>query len=319
MRLVERKALKRARRNVAILVFEGVQIIDFTAPYEVFGQAHFNVFTVGPTRDPLTTAMGLKVTPAYGFADAPPAEIIVLPGGNVNLEDRRIVDWVRAREAQSEVTLSVCNGAFWLAKAGLLDGLTATTFHGLIDDLATTAPKAHVVRDKRFVDNGKIVTSAGLTSGMDGALHVVEKLLGQGKARAVALQLEYDWRPESTYARANLADRYLPRLDLGLDIDVTSSLGDADHWRLEQVVGTKEPAGTFLARVANQLATRARWKRGDPAGEGGQTQKWSFSDDQGRAWRGMLAVAGEERRNSLKMTLQLDRSERVQGEGGGRP
>jgi putative intracellular protease/amidase len=318
MRLVERKAVKK-RRNVAILVFEGVQIIDFSAPYEVFGQAHFNVFTVGPTHDAVTTAMGLKVTPTYAFGDAPPAEIIVLPGGNVNVDDHRIVDWVRAREAQSEVTLSVCNGAFWLAKAGLLDGLTATTFHGLIDELVTAAPKARIVRDKRFIDNGRIVTSAGLTSGMDGALHVIEKLLGRDKARAVALQLEYDWRPESTYARANLADRYIPHLELGPDVEVTTSLGDVDQWRLEAVVGTKEAAGAFLARVENQLTSRARWRREGSAGDGGRTQRWGFADDQGRAWRGMVAVAAGEREGSLKVTLQLERGERVRAEGGGRP
>jgi transcriptional regulator GlxA family with amidase domain len=223
MKLVDRADL--VHRTAAILVFDGVQVIDYAAPYEVLGQAGFQVVTVGPTRAPVTAAMGQKLIPSYCFDDAPAAGVVVLPGGDVNTPDTRVIDWVRARTAKADVVLSVCNGAFWLAKAGLLDGLTATTFYRLIEGLQDAAPKCHVVRDRRFVDNGKIVTSAGLTSGMDGALHVVDKLLGREKAREVALNLEYDWDPNSKYARASLADRYLPNVDLaarGESHEVTS-------------------------------------------------------------------------------------------------
>jgi putative intracellular protease/amidase len=311
MRLVDRKALQ-SRRSVAILVFNGVQIIDYAAPYEVFGQAHFNVFTVGPTTDSLTTAMGLKLTPAYSFDDAPPADILVLPGGDVDLEDKRIIDWVRSRAGASEVVLSVCNGAFWLAKAGLLDGLTATTFHRAIDDLQAMAPKTHVVRDRRFVDNGRIVTSAGLTSGMDSSLHVLDRLLGRDKAQEIALQLEYDWRPDSKYARANLADRYLPPLDLGdnASFDPTSSVGDLDHWRTEGILKTREVPRDLLARVSEQLVGKAGWRPlPGAAAKGYETaRKWRFSDERGQPWLATMTLTPLEAPDSLKFSLILSSS-----------
>src|SRR5207245_8921403 len=110
--------------------------------------------------------------------------------------------------------MSVCNGAFILASAGLLDGLTATTTSGLIEKLRAEYPKTKVVDDRRFVDNGRIITAGGLSSGIDGALHVVSKMLGNGTAQAVALALEYDWRPGAGFARGALAARLIPDLDL---------------------------------------------------------------------------------------------------------
>ena len=125
------------------------------------------------------------------------------------MDDPAVQQWVRESAKNAEIVLSVCNGAFFLGRAGLLDGLEATTFAGLIDDLQKAAPKARVVRNKRYVDNGKIITSAGLSSGIDGSLHVIERLFGKGDAQVVATSLEYDWRPDGGYVRAMLADRHL--------------------------------------------------------------------------------------------------------------
>jgi putative intracellular protease/amidase len=290
MKLVDRATLMH--RTAAILVFDGVEVIDYAAPYEVLGQAGFQVFTVGPSTAPVTASMGQKLIPSYGFDDAPAAGVVVLPGGDLNTQDTRVIDWVRARTEKADVVLSVCNGAFWLAKAGLLDGLTATTFHRLIEGLQDAAPKCHVVRDRRFVDNGKIVTSAGLTSGMDGAIHVVDKLLGREKAREVALNLEYDWDPDSKYARANLADQYLPNVDLGptTSFQRTRSLGDLDHWVVEGTLSTHESREATLARIAEQLRGRAKWTR---AGDEGPTQAWSFTDERGRPWRAAVDLTAE--------------------------
>jgi len=182
-------------RNLAILVFEGVQIIDYTGPWEVLGHARidgkpaFKIYSVAETASPFETAMGMTVIPSYTFAKAPKPDILVLPGGNVDpqLSNEGIIRWIRESAKTAEVVLSVCNGAFFLAQAGLLDGLEATTFAGMIDDLQRSAPKTKVVRDKRFVDNGKIITSAGLSSGIDGALHVIEKLYGKGTAQLAAV------------------------------------------------------------------------------------------------------------------------------------
>lgn len=280
---------KTKKKNVAILVFEGVQIIDYSAPYEVFGQARFNVFTVAATKAPLTTAMGLQIIPTHDFASAPPAEVIVLPGGDVNTGDGRVIEWVRSRTAGAEVVLSVCNGAFWLAEAGLLDGLSATTFYKMIGALKEAAPKTQVVRDRRFVDNGKIVTAAGLSAGMDGSLHVVEKLLGRDRAQEIALHLEYDWNPDSTYARANLADRLLPPFErCEVELEVISSVGGADAWRLVGTLKSKRTAPALLAHLSEIFVAKAKWK--EEAGPEGRS--WTFADEQGRPWSARLELSG---------------------------
>lgn len=298
---------KEGARAVAILVFDGVQVIDYAAPFEVFGQAGFRVFTVGPTTKPVTTAMGQTLVPTHDFATAPPSAVLVLPGGDVPLEDARIVDFVRARTAASEVVLSVCTGAFWLAKADLLDGLTVTTFHRALDQLQAMAPQARVVRDRRFADNGRIVTAAGLTSGMDGALHVVDRLDGRDRAREVALTLEYDWRPDSTYARASLADRHVPNVSFGHGVrfHATRSLGDADHWTLEGRVETAETVDALQARLSGQLKEVGRWTPVE--GTDGGRSTWSFADEGGRPWRAAVRLAPAAEPGTLTVALTLDR------------
>ncbi|HEV7515270.1 MAG TPA: DJ-1/PfpI family protein [Thermoanaerobaculia bacterium] len=184
-----------AARNVAILVFDEVQIIDSMGPYEVFGQARWNVYTVAATAQPITTAMGQVLVPRYSFANAPKTDVLVIPGGTVYgpMNDPKVMSWIRGQAKPAEVVLSVCTGALLLARAGLLDGLTATTFHNAFDELRRMAPKTKVVTNRRFVDNGKIVTSAGLSAGLDASLHVVAKLLGKARAEEIARHMEYRW------------------------------------------------------------------------------------------------------------------------------
>ncbi|HJW33671.1 MAG TPA: DJ-1/PfpI family protein [Holophagaceae bacterium] len=185
-------------KKVAILVFNGVQIIDYTGPYEMFGAAGCEVFTVAATKDPVKTAMGMVVVPKYTFADAPKADVLVIPGGNVGQaqEDPGTLQFIKQSNAQNQATLSVCNGAFILASTGLLDGLTVTTTRGNIPRLAKRFAKLKVVGERRYVDNGHIVTAAGLSAGIDGALHVIEKLLGTETAKQVAFAEEYAWVPQ---------------------------------------------------------------------------------------------------------------------------
>ncbi len=296
------------RHTVAILMFDGAEAIDYAAPYEVFTDAGYEVFTVGPASRPLRS--GLEVTPDYDFAHAPAAEVLVLPGGRVDTGDARIVDWIKARSAGAQVVMSVCNGAFWLAKAGLLDGLAATTIAHRIDELQAAAPKTRVVRDRRWVDNGKIVTTAGLSSGLEGALHVVETLSGEAKARQVALDLEYDWRRDSTWARASLADRWVGSFELGegVDAEELSSLGDADRWRWDGLLTTRLAPEAVAERLGRGLA-RSRWT---PAGAvrseaGATTSRWTFRDDQGRAWTGTLHLAPGDAAGQLRATLEWRR------------
>lgn len=185
-------------KKVAILIFEGVQIIDYTGPWEIFGQAGFDIFTVAKNSDAINTTFGMKVTPHYTLEDHPKPDIVLVPGGQVldTQKDPVIQKWLNEKTEQAEIVLSVCNGAYILAKAGLLNGLKATTTRSLVDGLANAAPNITVVHNTRFVDNGKVITSGGLSAGMDAALHVVSRIHGEKRANRIAYGIEYDWRHE---------------------------------------------------------------------------------------------------------------------------
>ena len=210
---VERKPAERKpyTRNVAIVIYENVQPLDWTGPYEVykdaggFGAANneraFNVYTVSKTTEPLN-GQGLRLVPNYSIENAPKPDIVVFPGGPaVNVYgDPAFFAWAEKVSKEAEIAQSVCTGAFVLAKAGLLDGLEVTTFHGAIDSLQQEYPKTAVKRGRRFVDNGRIVTTAGISAGIDGSLHVVARLLGRRVADQTAKYMEYAWSPEASLA-----------------------------------------------------------------------------------------------------------------------
>jgi transcriptional regulator GlxA family with amidase domain len=178
------------RRVVAILLFDGVELLDFTGPAEVFivaaeGKA-FRVVTVAEHREPVRTMGGLRVLPDFDFKTAPLADIVVVPGGTTGNVGRMGLDWIRRAAASADIVMSVCMGAFLLARAGLLDGVTATTHHWGLKRLKSAVPLCRVVRGERFVDSGHVVTTAGVTAGIDGALHIVERLLGRAARRWTA-------------------------------------------------------------------------------------------------------------------------------------
>lgn len=197
------------RRNVAIVVHDKVELLDFAGPGEVFSSANrgqaFRVFTVGPSASPVKSQRFLTVTPEFTIANCPKPDIIVIPGGDtgVLLRDSEFMNWIKARAPETEVMFSVCTGAFVLAEAGLLNGLEATTHYGSIASLKKHS-KIKVRPDKRVVDNGKIVTAAGVSAGIDGALHLVQRLCGPVTAERTAKYMEYRWTPEpSTTSRAD--------------------------------------------------------------------------------------------------------------------
>jgi putative intracellular protease/amidase/YHS domain-containing protein len=190
----------KPRKNVAIFVHEGVEVLDFAGPAEVFaaaGRGAFNVYTVAASEGDVVSQGFLTVKPRYTLANCPRPDVLVLPGGNtrVPLRDERVIEWIKKTAEDAEVVLSVCTGAFLLAKAGLLDGKEATTHWGAIEALKRAAPKTRVHADRRFVDNGKVVSSAGVSAGIDAALHVVDRLLGRPAARETARYMEYRWDP----------------------------------------------------------------------------------------------------------------------------
>ncbi len=189
-------------RRVAICVWDEAELLDFAGPGEVFAAADngraFQVYTVADRPGPIVSQGFMRILPEYTIETCPRPDIVVLPGGGAEplLESARFTSWLSNVTGTAEVVLSVCTGAFLLAGAGLLDGLEATTWYGAVDRLRVAAPRTRVHADRRFVDNGRCITAAGVSAGIDGALHVVHRLLGPEIARDTARYMEYDWHPE---------------------------------------------------------------------------------------------------------------------------
>ena len=200
-------------RTVSIFVFDEIEVLDLAGPFEVFSvasrlalrrgeEAPFRVVTVSRDGGEVAGRGGFRFRPSHGFADAPGADLLIVPGGVVEAECARpeVIGWIRAAHARAELTASVCTGAFLLAQAGLLGGLPVTTHHEDIDALARRFPELSVARGRAWVDTGRIVTSAGISAGIDMCLHLLARLEGQDAARAVARQMEYPWRAEDSGA-----------------------------------------------------------------------------------------------------------------------
>jgi transcriptional regulator GlxA family with amidase domain len=195
-----------ATRNVAVLLFPDVELLDFAGPFEVFTTTSrwseppaFHVYTVAEKLEPVVARNGLSVNPHFLREACPPPDLLVVPGGlgtREEMHNEALVGWI-GRAAKAEVVLSVGTGALLVAKAGLLDGLAATTHHGAFDLLRQVVPKATIHEDVRFLDNGKVIASAGIAAGIDAALHVVGRLLGQEQAEKTARQMEYPWPSRS--------------------------------------------------------------------------------------------------------------------------
>ncbi len=193
---------------VGIFVFNDVEVLDFAGPYEVFttasrmhSRAHpdaeslFNVFTIGQSKSSLRARAGLSVLPDYEFETHPSLDVFIVPGGVVTaeLEKTGVIRWIEKTASQSKLTASVCTGAFLLAKAQLLDGKSVTTHWEDIDDLKSMFPTLRVKSNCRWVDEGKIVTSAGISAGIDMCLHLVERLAKRELAERTARQLDFAW------------------------------------------------------------------------------------------------------------------------------
>lgn len=192
---------------VAFVISDGATMIDFTGPWEVFqdcqapargraleDQMAFRLFTVAETAEPVRVTGGMQIVPDYAVDTAPAPRVIVVPA---HRSTSRLRDWIVRQSAAADLTMSVCTGAFALAKAGLLAGRPATTHHDFLDRLAADFPDVTVRRGLRFVESGKVATAGGLTSGIDLALRVVERYHGREVAQATADYMEYQstgWR-----------------------------------------------------------------------------------------------------------------------------
>ena len=204
---------------VAIVIFDGVEVLDFCGPFEVFSvtrldearraedHSPFDVRLVAERADPVTTTGGMRVVPHHTFGDCPPTDILLVPGGWGTREQSKnplLLDWLRRRAAATGLLASVCTGSMVLGSAGLLDGRRATTHWRWLDRMRDSFPAVRVEFHRHFVEDGHLWTSAGISAGIDMALRIVQHLYGDPVARAAARQMEYPY-PDSDERRIAIA------------------------------------------------------------------------------------------------------------------
>ncbi|KAB7639289.1 MULTISPECIES: DJ-1/PfpI family protein [Bacillus] len=188
--------------SVGIFLFNEVEVLDFAGPFEVFSitkvheEKPFTVYTVSQNGEMITARNGLKVQPDYSIEDLPPVDILIIPGGKGAWENEVkndiIINWVRQQMKEVKLMTSVCTGALLLAKAGLLEGLKATTHWASIQTFKKDFPNVEVMENVKFVDEGHIITSAGISAGINMSFHIVKNLLGVEIAEETAKSMEYD-------------------------------------------------------------------------------------------------------------------------------
>lgn len=195
-------------RNIAIYVYDNVEVLDFAGPYEVFTCATrvkgldgldkspaFKVFTVSSGLSAVYARAGLRITPDYDLVEHPDIDVLIIAGGVVTEELNKadVINWITKTAGEAKLTASVCTGAFLLAKAGLLENKQVTTHWEDQQDLQEMFPNIDVIPDRRWVDAGNIITSGGISAGIDMSLHIVERLMGRSLAERTARQMEFDW------------------------------------------------------------------------------------------------------------------------------
>ena len=201
-------------RTVGIYLFDDIEVLDFAGPFEVFSTASrvksrlepntpksFEVFTIADMIRTISTRGGLIVQPHFDITSHPRLDVLIIPGGIVTSEIKRetIIDWIARTASTSTITASVCTGAFLLGQAGLLSGKDATTHWEDIADLRSMFPDINVQTETRWVDTGRVVTSAGISAGIDMSLYLVARLESKDLAVKTARQMEFDW--QNPYAK----------------------------------------------------------------------------------------------------------------------
>ena len=203
------------RRKVGILVFPEVEVLDFCGPFEVFSVTRldenrrrqdpspYEVLIIAENPGVVVATGGLKVVPDHTLDDCPPLDVLVVPGGwgtRSEMKNDRLIAWIRERARQVTTLTSVCTGSLLLGKAGLLDGKRATTHWRVLDEMRGWFPAVNVIDDQHVVEEGNLITSAGISAGIDMALRVVARHHGEVVARATARHMEYPF-PEDNRRR----------------------------------------------------------------------------------------------------------------------
>jgi len=192
------------QQKIGIFLFNEVEVLDFAGPFEVFSLASdlqsnqklYQVHTVGETGKPISARNGLVVQPDYSFEDHPEFDILIIPGGygaeEIEIHNEKVLHWIKEQASKVKLLASVCTGAFLLAKCGLLDGKKATTHWMDIDRLEQEFPKISVLREMKYVDQGEVITSGGISAGINMSFYIITKEHGKDVAKFTAKRMEYD-------------------------------------------------------------------------------------------------------------------------------
>ena len=189
--------------KVALFVPNGAELLDFAGPGEAFTQAPgFEVYLVSLSEEPIKSQGFMTITPNYSYKNCPAPDIILIPGGGTGriINDPEAIDWIKKHYQDGGMVLTVCTGASVAAKAGLLEGKKATTYHTAFDYVQGYCSDCELLKGARYVDNGRVITTAGISAGIDGALHLISRIKGQDVAEEAARNMEYDkWAPNEGY------------------------------------------------------------------------------------------------------------------------
>ncbi len=196
-------------KKVAILIFDKVEVLDFAGPFEVFsvsyddeGNKLYDVCLIAEEEEVVKARGNFQVTPNKTIDTDEKFDMVLIPGGfgtRPLMDNETIKNWIKAQFSQVELMLSVCTGSLVLATSGLLENQSATTHHAAFDELAKVAPNTEIIKGTKYVDNGKVITSGGISAGIEMALHVVAKQHGIEQARRTANYMEYTWNEQETY------------------------------------------------------------------------------------------------------------------------
>jgi transcriptional regulator GlxA family with amidase domain len=193
-----------AQKTVGVLLFPEFELLDVFGPLEAFGQAKdwFRIVMIAEQAGPVTSAQGPSVVADCGLDDCPPLDLLLVPGGmgtRREVNNARLVEWIARRARQVETTTSVCTGAALLAKAGVLDGRRATSNKRAFAWVAEQGPKVDWVRQARWVDDGDVVTSSGVSAGIDMTLHLIGRIAGPAARDEIATRMEYEWTDDAAH------------------------------------------------------------------------------------------------------------------------
>jgi len=191
-------------RRLGALLFPGFELLDTFGPLEMFGNmpGAVEIVTVAQHKGPVRSGQGPSAVAEYDFADCPRLDLLLIPGGmgtRTEVENPALLDWLRRRVPETEVTMTVCSGTALLAGAGLLDGRRATTNKMFFQEVAQSGPRVQWVKEARWVEDGKYATSSGVSAGIDMALAVIAKLAGQQVSDSLAVATEYEWHRDAAW------------------------------------------------------------------------------------------------------------------------